>query len=120
MTTHPRWGAQPATLAATPLRFNSPDFTGRGDVVDLLTGEPGDALVRVMWQDPDRVALLSDAAPGTVAGALRALAADTLREHAYTGRTAREAWDAILAQTWHTPPREVDLATFVAAPSPAT
>lgn len=107
---HPRWAPQPATLAAAPLWYNAPDWNGSG-VVFAMRAPCGRPAAHLVWQDPDRIGLVTaEPAPDELAATVVKIARDTLQECVYIGYSAAEARDAVLAASWHERPRRVELA----------
>lgn len=104
---------EPFELAHSPARYPAPDWEAIGTVTRVWV--PDDETVGwLVFQDPDRLAFLSEIGPDKLGYTIRELVRDLLAEGIRQGTPAREVWTEILRRTLHTTPTDELLPAFIA------
>jgi hypothetical protein len=104
---------EPFELTHSPKRYAAPDWDAIGTVARIWV--PDDETVGwLVWQDPDRLAFLSEISPDKLGYVVRELVRDAMRLGAAQGKPAADVWGAILNQTLHTTPTDEFLPAILA------
>lgn len=104
---------EPFELGYSPLRYPAPDWEAIGTVTKIWV--PDDETVGwLVYQDPDRLAFLSDVGPDKLGYTIRELVRTRMAEAIADGVPARDLWNEILTRTLHTTPTEDFLPAILA------
>jgi hypothetical protein len=100
-------------FAAGADRYPAPDWKTRGTVARVWV--PDDETVGwLIFQEPDRLAWLSAAAPETLGYTIREIVEEILRDRRVEDAPAVDAWEEILSATLHETPTPTDLPALLA------
>jgi hypothetical protein len=100
---------EPFELTYSPERYPAPDWEAIGKVARIWV--PDDETVGwLVFQDPDRLAFLSDVGPEKLGYVIR----DRMTQGAKAHTPALDVWNEILTRTLHTTPTEDFLPAILA------
>ncbi|QOP65065.1 hypothetical protein PQE12_gp05 [Arthrobacter phage Adumb2043] len=104
---------EPFELTYAPARYPAPDWEAIGRVTKIWV--PDDETVGwLVFQDPDRLAFLSDVGPDKLGYTIRELVRERMAYGAKNGIPAPDLWTEILTRTLHTTPTEDFLPAILA------
>lgn len=104
---------EPFELGYTPRRYPAPDWEAIGKVAKIWV--PDDETVGwLVFQDPGRIAFLSNVGPDKLGYVIRELVRGLMAQGATRGTPAADVWDEILVRTLHTTPQDELLPALVA------
>lgn len=104
---------EPFELTYAPARYPAPDWEAIGRVTRIWV--PDDETVGwLIFQDPDRLAFLSDVGPEKLGYVVRELVRDRMAQGVREGIPPADLWDELLARTLHTTPTEDFLPAILA------
>ncbi|MGO4251233.1 hypothetical protein AB4Y81_03110 [Paenarthrobacter sp. TAF1] len=105
--------SEPFILSYSPKRYPAPDWEAIGTVARIWV--PDDETVGwLIYQDPDRLAFLSEIDAEKLGYVIRELVRGLMNDGAERGVPARELWDEILSRTLHTTPNDQFLPAIIA------
>lgn len=104
---------QPNELAASPKRYEEPDYTADGNVTKIYLPASDATIGWVVWQDPDRIAWFNVSQPDQLGYIVNRYISQLLRDCARDDVPAATAFGRILQESIHDDGRMMPLDEFI-------